>query len=117
MIAGCYEMKEGAEKLRSYCSLGGINVVRLDLLDDESIAGVRRLVEEVAGDRGLYCLVNNAAVLVFAEAAWQTDKQVLEFGNAANFTSADFPSKGPTRLGCIQRQSQKIQTISDIFLY
>ena len=53
-----------------------MDVVSLDVRKPESVAEAVMVVRRVAGEDGLHCLVNNAASLVFGEAAWQTEEQV-----------------------------------------
>jgi len=74
VIAGCFTLGEGRQVLEK---TNNVTVVDLDVRDEESVLKAVALVEEVCGERGLYCLVNNAAVLVFGEATWQTEEQIL----------------------------------------
>ena len=73
VVAGCFSGGEGRRKLED---LEGVVVVSLDVREPESVAEAVLVVRRVAGDDGLHCLVNNAAGLVFGEAAWQTEEQV-----------------------------------------
>ena len=73
VVAGCFSGGEGRRKLEG---LEDVVVVSLDVRDPASVAEAVLVVRRVAGDDGLHCLVNNAAGLVFGEAAWQTEEQV-----------------------------------------
>ena len=57
-------------------STPGVTTIQLDVTDSASLVAAATKVTEWAGPAGLDCLVNNAAVLVFGEAAWQTPHQV-----------------------------------------
>ena len=73
VVAGCFSCGEGRRQLEG---LEGVVVVSLDVRQPESVAEAVLVVRRVAGEEGLHCLVNNAASLVFGEAAWQTEHQV-----------------------------------------
>ena len=73
VVAGCFSDGEGRRHLEG---LEGVDVVSLDVRKPESVAEAVMVVRRVAGEDGLHCLVNNAASLVFGEAAWQTEEQV-----------------------------------------
>ena len=74
VVAGCFAMGEGREVLEK---TENVTVVELDVTEDESVLKAVDQVQHVCGDKGLYCLVNNAATLVFGEATWQTEEQIL----------------------------------------
>ena len=74
VVAGCFTMGEGRQVLEN---TDCVTVVDLDVRNEESVLTAVNLVQTVCDKRGLYCLVNNAAVLVFGEATWQTEEQVL----------------------------------------
>ena len=73
VVAGCFSSGPGRRQLEA---LQGVVVVSLDVRQPESVAEAVLVVRRVAGTEGLHCLVNNAASLVFGEAAWQTEEQV-----------------------------------------
>ena len=73
VVAGCFSFGEGRRQLEG---LEGVVVVSLDVRQPESVEEAVMVVRRVAGEEGLHCLVNNAASLVFGEAAWQTEQQV-----------------------------------------
>lgn len=77
VIAGCYQPssdQSGAKTLAQE----GVEIVALDVTKDDSIADAliktQTILEEK--DLELWSVVNNAAVLVFAEAEWQTRDMV-----------------------------------------
>jgi len=77
VVAGCFVMKEGADKLKS---IPNITVIRLDVTSEESIEEAVNQVERIIekNETVLHGVVNNAAAgVVFAEAAWQTKTQVV----------------------------------------
>ena len=74
VVAGCFTMGEGRRVLEE---TNNVTVVDLDVTSEESVMKAVELVKIVSGEEGLYCLVNNAAVLVFGEATWQTQEQVM----------------------------------------
>ena len=65
VVAGCFTMGEGRQVLEK---TGQVTVVDLHVRNEESVRNAVSLVQTVRDKRGIYCLVNNAAVLVFGEA-------------------------------------------------
>ena len=74
VFATCLEQGEGWAVLDQ---VEGITVLPLDITSSASRANLLEQVSSLLAGDGLHCLVNNAAVLVFAEAAWQTEAQVV----------------------------------------
>jgi NAD(P)-dependent dehydrogenase (short-subunit alcohol dehydrogenase family) len=72
VLATCLGQGEGRARLKEE---EGVTVLSLDLTCPDSRRALVAEVQALLADGGLHCLVNNAAVLVFAEAAWQTDEQ------------------------------------------
>ena len=73
VFATCLEKAEGWAAL---AKVEGVTVLPLDITSRASRANLVEQVSSLLAGEGLHCLVNNAAVLVFAEAAWQTEHQV-----------------------------------------
>ena len=74
VLATCLNRGEGWGVLEQ---VDGVTVLHLDITSAKSRAEMAVEVRMLLGGKGLDCLVNNAAVLVFAEATWQTEAQVL----------------------------------------
>ena len=74
VVASCFTMGEGRQVLEN---TDCVTVVDLDVRNEQSVLTAVNLVQTVCDKRGLYCLVNNAAVLIFGEATWQTEEQIL----------------------------------------
>jgi len=79
VLAACYKPggdDAGAQRLARK-SDGGIRVLDLDVTSEESVKRCLSQTQQIlAGDKELWCVVNNAATLVFAEAEWQTRDMV-----------------------------------------
>lgn len=74
VLATCFTQGEGRQVLEQ---TAGVTVVHLDITNTESRALLHTQVTAWLEGEGLHCLVNNAATLVFGEAMWQTEDQVV----------------------------------------
>ena len=74
VLATCLTRGEGWRVLQD---TDGVTVLHLDITSAASRAELVAGVRSWLGGGGLHCLVNNAAVLVFGEATWQTEAQVV----------------------------------------
>ena len=70
-------LQEGGEGWVALDQVDGITVLPLDITSSASRANLLQQVSTLLAGDGLHCLVNNAAVLVFAEATWQTEAQAI----------------------------------------
>ena len=80
VVIACCHNKNGREGSDALEQRDGCHVIRgFDVADPASVERARTRVDailEEEGLPGLYCVVNNAAVLVFGEAEWQTSAQI-----------------------------------------
>uniref|UniRef100_A0A7E4VKC3 NAD(P)-binding protein n=1 Tax=Panagrellus redivivus TaxID=6233 RepID=A0A7E4VKC3_PANRE len=65
-----------------------IQVLKMDVSNDSEIAGAVKLVKDKLGDRGLYVLFNNAAILTETGAEYiKPDRKILEQHMSINLVS------------------------------
>ena len=93
VVAGCFTDGEGRRQL---AVLERVTVVELDVTKPGSVEAAVETVRRVTGEEGLHCLVNNAAILVFGEALWQTEVQArrqleVNYLGALSLTRACLP--------------------------
>lgn len=70
VYAGCLDTNsEGANRLYSYSN---IIVLHIDVTDNKSVDGAVKMLEQKLFETGLWAVVNNAGIAVFAETEWCT---------------------------------------------
>ncbi|KAL4239311.1 (2R 3R)-2 [Mactra antiquata] len=70
VFAGCLDTKsDGAERLKSQYHTKA-TVIQIDVTNDESVAAAVRILYDRLSNIGLWAVVNNAGVAVFAETEW-----------------------------------------------
>jgi len=74
VLATCFTTGEGRKVLEK---TEGVTVLQLDITSRDSREELVLNVRNILKGGGLHCLVNNAATLIFGEAAWQTEDQVI----------------------------------------
>lgn len=77
VIAGCH-MAHSDRGAKTLAEMGAHVLEHFDVTDQAKIEAARSSVDAIlaARDASLVALVNNAAVLVFAETEWQTARQI-----------------------------------------
>ncbi|XP_045212523.2 short-chain dehydrogenase/reductase family 9C member 7-like [Mercenaria mercenaria] len=68
VYAGCLDLaSDGAKRLQNYSK---VTVLQLDVTDDKSVEGAKQTLFQHLSEKGLWAVVNNAGVAVFAETEW-----------------------------------------------
>jgi len=74
VVAGCHNANSPGSQSLTRSSDGRIHVVDLDVTDESSVAAAVSATKKIlsSDNKQLWCVVNNAATLVFADAEWQS---------------------------------------------
>merc|ERR1712117_194213 len=74
VVAGCHNANSPGSQSLTRSSDGRIHVVDLDVTDESSVAAAVSATKKIlsSDNQQLWCVVNNAATLVFADAEWQS---------------------------------------------
>lgn len=83
-VIACCHMHHNSDGRNALGAMGIHTIDNFDVTKQECIKEARKFVQKLIDDSGgqmeLFCVVNNAAALVFAEVEWQTANQIdLQF--------------------------------------